>query len=317
MSQRVLVTGATGQIGSELVPALRERYGRDNVIALVHSSSPSEELKAGILERGDATDKAFLASLIDKYEITVVFHLVGVLSAKGEQDPQLAWRVNMGSLKHVLDLAVEKKFRLFWPSSIAVFGPTTPRDRTPQRTILEPSTMYGVTKLAGEALCSYYHRKYGVDVRSLRYPGIISYKTPPGGGTTDYAVDIFYKALQQGRYECFLKEDATLPMLSMDDAVRATLQLMDAPAEKLTVRTSYNLAAISFSPAQLAAEIKKRVPALVVTYRPDHRQAIAESWPRVIDDSVARKDWGWKHEHDLPKLVAYMLDGLNEKFKKE
>jgi len=311
---KILVTGATGQIGTSLVPELRKKYGNSNVIATGHRNMPDEAfIKAGPFEIADATSKEALRGMIEKYHIDTIYHLVSLLSATGEKNPDLAWHVNMTSLKNVLDLAKEYEMRVFWPSSIAAFGPTTPRNKTPQATILEPNTMYGVTKVAGELLCNYYFHKYGVDVRSLRYPGIISYKALPGGGTTDYAVEIFYEALKRGKYNCFLREDSTLPMMYMDDAIRATTGIMDAPPEKIKTRTSYNLAAISFSPGEIAAEIRKHIPAFACTYEPDFRQAIADSWPKAIDDSQARKDWGWRHEYDLAKMTRDMLDKLSTK----
>jgi nucleoside-diphosphate-sugar epimerase len=284
--KKILVTGAFGQIGSELVPALQQKYGMDNVVALGHHNVP-DDFK-GIVEKAEITDKARMEELFKKYQFDTVFHLVSLLSAKGEVDPSLTWDVNMNGLKHVLDFAVEYKLKVFWPSSIAAFGPTTPRENTPQRTVLEPTTMYGVTKVAGELLCQYYFNKYGVDVRSVRYPGIISWKTPPGGGTT-------------------------LPMMYMDDAVNATIQIMEAEPDAIKIRTSYNLAAISFTAQELADEINKQVK-VDVTYNPDHRQKIADSWPMSIDDSAARQDWGWKHEYDLSKMTTEMIKQLQIKF---
>ncbi|MEM3075859.1 MAG: NAD-dependent epimerase/dehydratase family protein, partial [Candidatus Bilamarchaeaceae archaeon] len=252
--------------------------------------------------------------VVKKYGIDTIYHLASILSAKGEQNPELAWHVNIGTLKNVLDIARDQKLeRVFWPSSIAAFGPTTPRERTPQRTILEPGTMYGVTKVTGELLCNYYFRKWGVDVRSVRYPGLISYKAPPGGGTTDYAVAIFHAALKDKKYECYLREDSALPMMYMPDAIRGTIQLMEADASKITIRTSYNLAAISFTPKEIAEEIRKHIPEFTCTYKPDFRQAIADSWPKSIDDSQARKDWGWTHEYDLAKMTKDMLEKLKAK----
>lgn len=310
--RKILVTGAFGQIGSELVPALMAKYGQENVIAVGHHSIPKDF--AGTVEIvSDITDKAALEQLIKKHDIGTVYHLVSLLSAKGEVDPTLTWHINMDGLKHVLDLAVAYKLKVFWPSSIAAFGPTTPRDNTPQRTVLEPTTMYGVTKVAGENLCHYYFRKYGVDVRSIRYPGIISWKAEPGGGTTDYAVAIFYEGLKTGRYTCFVGPETVLPMMYMDDAVKATMQLMEADSDKLTVRTSYNLAAISFSAVELATEINKHLP-VTVSYEPDHRQKIADSWPKSIDDSTARADWGWSHSFDLSQMTQEMLKQLRVKF---
>ncbi|MFA6251444.1 MAG: NAD-dependent epimerase/dehydratase family protein [Candidatus Paceibacterota bacterium] len=312
MQRKILITGALGQIGSELIPALREKYGSENVIAVGHHKEPTEEFKqAGPFEMADASDKEAVRALIEKYQINTIYHLVGILSAVGEKNPNLAWDVNMKSLKNVLDLAVEYKIdRVFWPSSIAAFGPTTPLYDTPQQTILEPTTMYGVTKVSGELLCQYYFVKYGLDIRSLRYPGIISWKTPPGGGTTDYAVAIYYDAIAKGKYECFVKEDTVLPMMYMDDAVRATIQLMEVEKEKIKVHTAYNLTAISFSAKELADNVGKYVEDFVCTFVPDERQKIADSWPKTIDDSKARGDWGWQHEFDLDKISVEMIKNL-------
>ncbi|MEM4359114.1 MAG: NAD-dependent epimerase/dehydratase family protein [Candidatus Bilamarchaeaceae archaeon] len=310
----ILVIGATGQIGSDLVPELRKRYGKNNVVAMAHTARPSAELSEGPVEFADANDKEALLGVVKKYGIDTIYHLASILSAKGEQNPELAWHVNIGTLKNVLDIARDQKLeRVFWPSSIAAFGPTTPRERTPQRTVLEPGTMYGVTKVTGELLCNYYFRKWGVDVRSVRYPGLISYKAPPGGGTTDYAVAIFHAALKDKKYECYLREDSALPMMYMPDAIRGTIQLMEADASKITIRTSYNLAAISFTPKEIAEEIRKHIPEFTCTYKPDFRQAIADSWPKSIDDSQARKDWGWAHEYDLAKMTKDMLEKLKAK----
>lgn len=308
--RKILVTGAFGQIGSELVPALQQTAGVEKVIALGHSNIPADF--KGMVEHGDVTDKATLERIIKTHQIDTIFHLVSLLSATGEQQPHKAWDVNMHSLKHMLDLSVEHKLRLFWPSSIAAFGPTTPRVNTPQQTILEPTTMYGVTKVAGELLCQYYFKKFGVDVRSVRYPGLISWKAEPGGGTTDYAVAIYYEALKNGAYECFVKADTILPMMYMDDAVKGTIQLMLADPKNLTIRTSYNLAAISFRADELAANIAKYLP-LSVSYAPDHRQNIADSWPQSIDDSQARNDWGWQHTIDLDAMTRIMLANLAPK----
>ncbi len=313
--KKILVTGSVGQIGSELVPALRAKYGNENVIATGYKTMPSESFRnAGPFEIVDVMDKDSLRVIIEKYDIDTIYHLVSVLSAMGEKNPNLAWDVNMITLKNVLDLAKEYEFsRVFWASSIAAFGPSTPKDNTPQLTVMDPNTMYGLTKVAGELLCNYYFVKHGVDVRSLRYPGIISYKTLPGGGTTDYAVEIFYEALKNRKYACFLKEDATLPMMHMPDAIKATIDIMQAEPSKIKTRTSYNLAAVSFSPKEIAEEIKKHIPEFECTYEPDFRQKIAESWPKVIDDSSARNDWGWKHEFGLAEMTKDMLEKLGEK----
>lgn len=308
--KKIMVTGAFGQIGSELVPALQMKFGKEHVIAVGNRHVPKDF--DGVVETVSLPDFDRVKELIEKHDVGTVYHLVSLLSATGEKDPSFTWDLNMQSLKDFLNLAVEKKFKLFWPSSIAAFGPTTPRENTPQRTVLEPTTMYGVTKVAGELLCQYYWKKFGVDVRSVRYPGIISWKAEPGGGTTDYAVAIYYEAIKAGKYECFVGPQTVLPMMYMDDAVKATIDLMDADPEKLTVRTSYNLAAISFSAEELAEAVNKLVK-VDVTYKPDHRQAIADSWPMSIDDSQARKDWGWKHEFDLEKMSEIMVERLRVK----
>lgn len=313
MTEKILVTGSSGQIGTELVPALIKRYGKDNVIS-VDIQEPKDA--QGIFHRLNMTDKDAFAKIVKDHNVTQIYHLVGILSATGEKDPSRAWAVNMETLRNVLEIAKERNIRVFWPSSIAAFGATTPKDRTPQDTIFEPTTMYGVTKVAGEKLCYYYHKRFGVDVRSIRYPGLISWKQEPGGGTTDYAVAIFYDGLQKGSYDFFVSKDTALPMMYMDDAVRGTLLLMDAPAESLSVWTSYNFAAISFTAEELAREVQKHIPNLTVAYKPDERQNIADSWPRSIDDSIARKDWGWKHEFDLSKMTTEMILRLREKFKK-
>ncbi len=308
---RILVTGAFGQIGTELVPALQKKYGKDAVIAHGHRNIPSDRQVEVVTF--DIREEGKLEEVIQKYNIKTIYHMVSLLSAIGEKDPSVTWDINMNGLKHVLDLAVKHSIKVFWPSSIAAFGPTTPREHTPQHTVMAPTTMYGVTKVAGELLCQYYHKKYSLDVRSVRYPGLISWKAEPGGGTTDFAVAVFYDGLKTGKYACFVREDTTLPMMYMDDAIRGTMQLMEADQGKLNIHTSYNFAALSFTARQLVEEIKKHIP-LEVTYQPDHRQQIADSWPQSIDDHVARNDWGWKHQIDLSAMVKTMLIDLRKKF---
>lgn len=311
MDTKVLIIGASGQIGSELTLALRKIYGNDQVIASDIKEGSKELMESGPFIRIDATHKNEIANCIEHHKITDVYLMAALLSATAEKYPQLAWELNMNSHSHILELARDKKIKkVFWPSSIAVFGPTTPKKLTPQHTVMEPNTVYGITKLAGERWCEYFHNKYGVDVRSIRYPGIISYKTLPGGGTTDYAIDIFHKAVNHEPYECFLKEDATLPMMFMDDAIKATIDLMQADKADIKVRSSYNLAAISFSPKDIAAEIQKHYPDFKITYKPDFRQQIAESWPNSIDDSEARNDWNWQHHFDLEALTKEMIENL-------
>ncbi|MBC8225465.1 NAD-dependent epimerase/dehydratase family protein [Candidatus Bathyarchaeota archaeon] len=314
--RRILVTGATGQIGSELVPELRRINGDENVIVGVHRRPPSDELKdAGPCEKVDVTDRESIEKVVDEYEIDTLYHMAAILSAGGEKNPWLAWDVNMNGTYNVLEVARERSMaRVFIPSSIAAFGPETPRENTPQETILKPRTMYGLTKVAGELLCNYYFEKFGLDVRGVRYPGIISYKTPPGGGTTDYAVEIFYEALKHKKYTCFLSEDSTLPMMYMPDCIKATVDLMDADLSKLKHHTDFNLAAISFSPKELAEEIKKHIPELAVSYEPDSRQAIADSWPKTIDDSAAREEWGWRPSYDLAAMTEDMLKNLRIRY---
>lgn len=310
MNKKILVTGAFGQIGSELTPALWKEFGKDQVVALGHEHVSSNF--DGILEKADTRDKNAVTQIIKKHDIGTIYHLVSLLSAKGEVDPNLTWDINMSGLKNILDLGVELNLKIFWPSSIAAFGLTTPRDNTPQHTIIEPTTMYGVTKSAGEGLCRYYNKKYGLDVRSIRYPGIVSWKTPPGGGTTDYAVAIFYEGLKTGKYECFVREDTTLPMMYIDDAIKATLDLMKADLKNIIDWNSYNIAAISFEARELEQELKKYIPNLVVTYNPDHRQKIADSWPKSINDDSARNDWGWRHNYDLSKMTKVMVESLRQ-----
>lgn len=309
--KRILVTGAFGLVGSDLVLELQKKHGQDNVIALGRSTMNNNFL--GILEQGDVRDKTQMELLVKKYDIGEIYHLAGLLSVGGEKQPDLAWDVNVNGLKNILDIAKENKIKVFWPSSIAAFGPTTPKENVPQHTSLEPSTIYGVSKVTGELLCQYYFKRYGVDVRSLRYPGLNGYKADPGDGTTEYAIHIFYGLLQSNSYECFLKEDARLPMMYMDDAIKGTIALMEAPNEKISVRTSYNFSAISFTPGELVAAIKKIAPNFQVTYKPDSRQQIAESWPQTIDDSRAREDWGWREEFDLNKMTQALYAGVKER----
>lgn len=300
--------GANGQIGLELAENLRGIYGENNVIA-----ADIKELKnpMGIYEQLDVMDKDRMYEVIKKYKVTQVYLLAALLSATAEQKPKSAWNLNMEGLFNVLDAAKEGIIKkVYWPSSIAVFGPTTPMENTPQYTVMEPNTIYGISKQAGERFCEYYHEKYGVDVRSIRYPGLIGYKSAPGGGTTDYAVHIYHEALKNKTYECFLSEHTALPMMYMPDAIRATIELMDAPAEKVKIRSSYNLGGISFDPAQIASEIRKHIPEFTITYKPDFRQAIADSWPKSIDDTRARQDWGWNPKYDLASMTKDMLDNL-------
>lgn len=314
VKDKILVIGASGQIGVELTLALRKAYGNNNVVA-ADLREENELLKGtGPYVSIDVMNKEMLHVQVIRQNITQIYLLAAILSATGEKNPGLAWHLNMQGLLNVLDIAREEKLKkVYWPSSIAVFGPTSPKQNCPQKTIIEPTTVYGISKYAGEFWCNYYNLKYGVDVRSIRYPGLISYKSEPGGGTTDYAVEIFYDALDDKKYISFLNEDTFLPMMYMPDAIRATLELMEAPAEKISVRTSYNVAALSFSPKEIAAEIKKHIPEFEISYKPDYRQAIADSWPQSIDDSVARADWGWKHEYDLAMMTSDMLENLNRK----
>ncbi len=317
VKEKILIIGANGQIGSVLTKYLRQQYGQNNVIAsdLHLPLDANHYLPFEIL---DATDSAKMSYIVERYRITQIYHLAAILSAKGEINPLRTWDVNMASFFNVLETARHHRInKVFFPSTIAVFGSNTPREMTPQDTIRTPETVYGMSKVAGENWSSYYHKRYGVDVRSLRYPGIIGYQSLPGGGTTDYAVEIFHKAIHNEIFECFLAPNTRLPMMMMEDAIRATMELMDAPAENISIRSSYNLAGVSFTPAELVAEIQKHIPTFQVIYKPDFRQAIAQSWPESIDDAQARADWGWKEAFDTPKIVEIMLTKLREQMKKE
>jgi nucleoside-diphosphate-sugar epimerase len=311
IKDKILVIGASGQIGVELTLALRKIYGGANVVAsdlreenpLLHGTGPYVSM--------DVMNKEMLHVQVIRQNITQIYLLAAILSATGEKNPNLAWSLNMQSLLNVLDIAREEKLhKVYWPSSIAVFGPTSPKHNCPQQTVIEPVTVYGISKYAGEFWCHYYHQRFGIDVRSLRYPGLISYKSEPGGGTTDYAVEIFHEAVEEKQYTCFLKEDTYLPMMYMPDAIRATVELMEADAAKINVRTSYNLSGMSFSPSEIGAAIQQHIPGFAMRYQPDYRQAIADSWPASIDDSVARADWGWKEEYDLAAMTADMLQHI-------
>jgi nucleoside-diphosphate-sugar epimerase len=311
IKEKILVIGASGQIGVELTLALRKIYGNANVVASdLREQNPLLE-GTGPYVSLDVMNKEMLHVQVIRQNFTQIYLLAAILSATGEKNPNLAWNLNMTGLLNVLDIAREEKIhKVYWPSSIAVFGPTSPKQNCPQQTIIEPSTVYGISKYAGEFWCHYYYQRFGVDVRSIRYPGLISYKSAPGGGTTDYAVEIFHEALEEKKYECFLKEDTYLPMMYIADAIRGTIELMEAPASKISIRTSYNLSGMSFSPKEIAGSIKKYIPAFSISYKPDYRQAIADSWPQSIDDTVARNDWGWKNEYDLDKMTREMLDNL-------
>jgi len=312
--EKILVIGCSGQIGSELTLELRKMYGDSNVIATDIRPAPADITESGPFEILDVLDAAKLQLIVEHENITQIYHLAAILSGNAEKRPLPSWDINMRSLMNVLELAREVKLKkLFWPSSIAVFGPTTPRINTPQFTIMEPNTVYGISKLAGERWIEYYYQKYGVDTRSLRYPGLISYKTEAGGGTTDYAVEIFYEAIRKGSYECFLGPETALPMMFMPDAIKATIDVMEADSSKLSLRSSYNVGGICFTPHMLAEEIKKHIPGFEITYKPDFRQAIADSWPDCIDDSVARKDWGLTDEYDLTRMTEVMLREIRKK----
>lgn len=308
---KTIIIGAGGQIGTELTLALRNQYTKDQIIAADIKEHAPELIQDGPYIQLDILNREAVRSYIIDNHIETVYLLAALLSATAEKNPDFAWKLNMEGLFTILDLAKEGHVKkIFWPSSIAVFGPTTPADNTPQHTVMEPSTVYGISKQAGERWCEYYFNKFGVDVRSIRYPGLISYKSPPGGGTTDYAVDIFYKAKATGKFTCFLSKDTALPMMFMDDAIRATIQLMDAPADRLRIRSAYNLGGISFTPEEIASSIKKHLPAFEITYEPDFRQAIADSWPNSIDDSYAQLDWDWKLGFDMERMTKEMLENI-------
>ena len=310
MNSKILIIGASGQIGTELVLKLREIYGNENVVASDIRKGNYEVMESGPFEFLDITNTSDIIKVIEKHQIEEVYLMVAILSVIAEQNPQMAWELNMNSLFNILELARTGMIKkVFWPSSIAVFGPDTPKVNTPQDTIIKPSTVYGISKLAGENWCAYYNKKYGVDVRSIRYPGLISYKTTPGGGTTDYAVEIFYEAIRRKSYTCFLEEHTVLPMMYMDDAISATIDVMKAP--RIDPYISYNLGAFSFSPKELAEAIQKRIPEFSIDYKPDSRQDIAITWPQSVDDSQARKDWGWESKTDLDQMVKNMLQGLH------
>jgi nucleoside-diphosphate-sugar epimerase len=313
MDTKILIIGACGQIGTELTQKLRTIYGTQNVIASDIRKLNNEVVNSGPFEVVNALDFNQIEHLVEIHQITDVYLMAALLSATAEKNPAFAWDLNMNSLFHVLNLAKAKKIKkIFWPSSIAVFGPTTPKENTPQYTIMEPSTVYGISKQSGERWCEYYHHVFGVDVRSVRYPGLISWSTLPGGGTTDYAVDIYHKALSDEKFECFLSSETKMPMMYMNDAIDATIRIMKADTEQIKIRSSYNLAAMSFTPSEIATEIKKHLPNFTISYKPDFRQKIADSWPASINDSAARNDWKWQHQYDLEKMTIEMLDSLKK-----
>ncbi|MEM3069639.1 MAG: L-threonine 3-dehydrogenase [Candidatus Bathyarchaeia archaeon] len=315
--KRVLVTGALGQLGSELTPKLREIYGVENVIASDIKSKPSKVLESGPFELLDVTDLQKVRGIIKKHEINMIYHLAAILSASGELKPQQAWQVNIDGLRNILEVAREFDVeKVFFPSSIAVFGPETPREMTPQDTVMRPRTIYGISKVAGELLCDYYYYKYGLDVRGVRYPGIISSEAPPGGGTTDYAVEMFYYAVKEESYTCFVRKDTVLPMIYMPDALRAAIELMEADISRLKHHNSFNVSGLSFSAGELEEEIRKHIPNFTVEYKPDFRQAIADTWPKSIDDSAAREEWGWRPSYNLSKMTEDMIRRLKERCEK-
>lgn len=315
MKKRILIIGACGQIGTELTVYLRKKFGSHKVIASDIREGNMELMESGPFEILDAMNYDAVEEIVIRHEITEVYLMAAMLSATAEKFPMKGWNLNMTSLFHVLNLAKEKKIeKIFWPSSIAVFGPTTPKTDTPQRTVMEPSTVYGISKQTGERWCEYYATRYGVDVRSLRYPGLISYKTPPGGGTTDYAIDIYHKAIKHKKYICFLNAETSLPMMFMDDAIRATVDIMETDSQNIKIRSSYNLAAMTFNPEQITASIQKYIPEFKIGYEPDFRQAIADSWPQSIDDSEAKKDWGWKSKISLDEMTQIMLENLKDSY---
>lgn len=318
MIPKILIIGACGQIGSELTLRLRQVFGVDQVIASDIREGDKALMNSGQFEILDATDASALEKLVDAEGINQIYLMAAMLSATAEKLPMKAWDLNMNTLFNVLYLAKNKKIKqVFWPSSIAVFGLSTPKHQAPQQTIMEPTTVYGISKQAGERWCAYYHKRYGVDVRSLRYPGLLSYKTKPGGGTTDYAIEIFYEALKHKSYECYLKKDTKLPMMYMDDAVEATIKMMSAPKSHIKIRSSYNLAAISFTPQDLFFAIQKHIPDFKIDYKPDNRQSIADSWPSSIDDSSSREDWGWQNQYDLEQVTRKMIEGVKSKISLE
>ncbi len=316
MTDRILVIGSSGQIGTELIIKLREIYGNSNVIASDIRASSTEVMETGPFENLDVLNKDKLYEIIKKYKINQVYLLAALLSARAEQNIELAWQLNMRSHSHILDLGREKLIKkIFWPSSIAVFGPNSIKKDTPQYTVMDPSTVYGISKLSGERWNEYYYNKFDVDIRSLRYPGLIGWRSKPGGGTTDYAVNIFHNAISKQSYECFLNSETYLPMMYMKDAINATIQIMDSKIENIKIRSSYNLAGISFSPKEISKEIKRYIPKFVISYQEDYRQKIADSWPKSINDNYAKKDWGWKCEYNLEKMVEDMIINLTAKYK--